>query len=711
MKLDDILFCLFAATAAMLPCHAAEIEIRLQDDKETILGPVEPAQRQAWGKAMQAWREFEKKRIGFDAGEYARPELRWAQSSFVQPQAMVEDRYFYDPVSARYTVDRYLDDLQERYGGIDAVLLWAIYPNNGIDNRNQHDMLRAMPGGLPALKKVVQEFHQRGVKVFFPVMPWDKGTREEGLSLEQAIARDLKEIGADGINGDTLNGMGREYRQASDDSGHVVALQPENPLSDQSMLSWNTMSWGYWHYKPTPVVSRYKWVEPRHMVNISERWAHDRTDGLQSAFFNGTGYESWENVWGIWNGFTPRDAHALRRMALIQRATADLLVSPEWQPHVATEMAGVYASLFPAAGQRLWLMVNRSANNHDNTQLSLEPSPGQRYYDLWNGAELKPVMFNGKARLSFEIESRGFGAVLAIDDAHRPAYLDKLLASAAELARTRLGSLSAQWKPLAQQMVAIAATAPAQEAPKGMVKIPAASFRFKVSGVEIEGDDNPGVDVQYPWEDMPRRHHDHVLEVKSFYMDRTPVTNAQYQEFVKASGYRPTDSFNYLRDWVDGAPRAGWGNKPVTWVSLEDARAYAAFVGKRLPHEWEWQYAAQGTDERVYPWGNAAQDDRIPKREDGHELRGPDEVDAHPLGASPFGVLDMVGNVWQWTDEFADTHTRAAVLRGGSYYQPKGAFWYFPQNKTLSEHGKLLLMAPSKDRSGTVGFRCVVDAK
>ena len=60
-------------------------------------------------------------------------------------------------------------------------------------------------------------------------------------------------------------------------------------------------------------------------------------------------------------------------------------------------------------------------------------------------------------------------------------------------------------------------------------------------------------------------------------------------------------------------------------------------------------------------------------------MRGPDPVDAHPKGASPFGVMDLVGNVWQWTDEFIDEHTRAAILRGGSYYQPQGSIWYFPQ--------------------------------
>jgi formylglycine-generating enzyme required for sulfatase activity len=92
-------------------------------------------------------------------------------------------------------------------------------------------------------------------------------------------------------------------------------------------------------------------------------------------------------------------------------------------------------------------------------------------------------------------------------------------------------------------------------------------------------------------------------------------------------------------------------------------------------------------------------------------MRGPDPVDAHPQGASPFGVTDLVGNVWQWTDEFEDEHTRSAIVRGGSYYQPHGSIWYFPQAYRNDEHSKLLLMAPSYDRSGGIGFRCVRDAQ
>ena len=73
--------------------------------------------------------------------------------------------------------------------------------------------------------------------------------------------------------------------------------------------------------------------------------------------------------------------------------------------------------------------------------------------------------------------------------------------------------------------------------------------------------------------------------------------------------------------------------------------------------------------------------------------------------------MDLVGNVWQWTDEYVDEHTRGGILRGGNNYQPQGSIWYFPEAYPNDQHGKLLLMAPSYDRSGTLGFRCVVDGE
>ena len=672
--------------------------------------PCAQNEHDSWLADIRHWREERKIRIGYNGSRYDASEFKWTQASFFQPQMMVEDRYFYDPVAHRYTVDRYIADLEKRYGGIDAVLIWPTYPNMGIDNRNQHDMIRSMPGGIPGVRQMVSDFHRHGVRVFFPMMMWDQGTRDPGMSWPDAIASLMAEIGADGINGDTQDGVPLAFSMAADKIGHPLVFEPEGGPSDEA-LAWNVMTWGQYQYPFVPMIDKYKWLEPRHMVNISDRWRRDKTDNLQFAFFNGVGWESWENVWGIWNGITPRDAEATRRVATIERAVAPFLVSAEWEPMVPVLRYGVFASRWPLGQQTVWTIVNRNDYDVDGVQIALAPEEGIRYFDLYHGVELTPGQNQvGRNVLSFRMEAHGYSAILASPADPDPAIW-KLMSKMKDLSSTPLSTFSHEWKVLPQQIVPIPSTQPLSGSPADMVKIPEAEFDFRVSGIEIEGFNDVGVDVQYPWEDSPRRFHDHPMHVKSFWIDKYPVTNAQFKKFIDATHYHPQDDLNFLRDWKNGTYPAGWDNKPVTWVALEDARAYASWAGKRLPHEWEWQYAAQGTDGRMYPWGNTWNAEAVPLADKGRTMRGPDAVDAHPLGASPFAVMDMAGNVWQWTEEFQDEHTRGGILRGGSYYQPQGSIWYFPQAYKLDEHGKLLMMAPSKDRSGALGFRCVQDTE
>jgi formylglycine-generating enzyme required for sulfatase activity len=666
-----------------------------------------PSEFQTWLADIRAWRSERLARIGYNDSEYRRPEFQWAQRNFIAPQVMVEERYLYDPEKNQYTVDRYLEDLERRYGGIDSVLVWPVYPNLGIDDRNFFDFYRDLPGGIPALGKMVEDFHRHGVKVFFPMMPWDVGTRPEGLPLWDAVAALMAEIGADGVNGDTFSGIPRAFRVASDKTGHPVVFEPEVDLSGDEELIWNIQTWGYWDYSWEPMISKLKWLESRHMVNVCNRWARDKTDDLQYAFFNGVGYVSWENIWGIWNGITPRDAEALRRVARIERQFAPLLVSRGWEPHTPTLQYGCFASKFPAGAQTLWTFVNRNPYDLSGAQIRLAHRPGVRYFDVYHGVELQPKFEGDSATLAFEMEARGYGALLATLEPD--SQLASFLAEMKRMAARPLREYSSEWKPLPQKLVEIAPTRVPSQAPEGMVRVAAGEFDFRVSGVEIEGANDEGVDVQYPWEPSPRRHHLHTLTIKSFYIDKYPVTNAQFKQFLEASHYRPTDDHNFLRHWKNGTYPAGWDKKPVIWVSLEDARAYARWAGKRLPHEWEWQYAAQGRDAQTYPWGNQWEPEAVPPPDHGRTMQPPADVDAHPKGSSPFGVLDLVGNVWQWTDEYVDEHTRAVILRGGARYHPEGSLWYFPVAYKLSEHGKYLLIAPSKDRSASVGFRCVVD--
>jgi|SRR5579872_6123194 len=691
-------------TCLVLACALYGQDSRYAPQGGQIPGPSNPSDFAAWLADIKNWRTERLTRIGYNGAEYDRAELKWTQSDFVQPQMMVEDRAFYDTLGARYMVDRYLDDVTRRYGGIDSVLIWPVYPNIGIDNRNQFDLLHDLPGGVAELKRMIADFHQRGVRVLFPVMAWDTGTNDYG-SLADTAAKTFTEIGADGINGDTMDNVPFTFRAASDKLRHPLALEPENGAAKDDGVAWNNMSWGYWKYDFVPTVSRWKWIEPRHMVHVCRRWARDHTDDLQFAFFNGVGFESWENVWGIWNQLTPRDAEALRRIARIERQFAALLVSKDWEPHTPVLQHGIFASKFPGPNDTLWTFINRNEYDVTGAQIRIPHRDDAHYFDLWHGVELKAQVDGGADVLNFAVDARGYGAIIATS---RPEDMRRFLYEMGAMARFS-SRLSTEWRVTNQRIVPNSPTEKPAAPPAGMIQIPAGAFEFRVAGIEIEGGNDVGVDVQYPWENEPRRFHRELMQMKSFYIDKFPVTNAEFKKFIDATQYKPRDAHNFLKHWVNGTFPANAANKPVIWVSIEDARAYAKWAGKRLPHEWEWQYAAQGSDGRIYPWGNEWNAAAVPVPHKARTAGEPSNVDAHPAGASPFGVMDLVGNVWQWTDEYEDEHTRAAILRGGSYYQPQGSHWYFPQAYKLDEHGKYLLMAPSKDRAGTLGFRCVAD--
>jgi formylglycine-generating enzyme required for sulfatase activity len=133
-----------------------------------------------------------------------------------------------------------------------------------------------------------------------------------------------------------------------------------------------------------------------------------------------------------------------------------------------------------------------------------------------------------------------------------------------------------------------------------------------------------------------------------FHIDRTEVTNAQFQRF------RTTHPF----------PK-GEENLPVTHVTYDEAEAYAKWAGKRLPTETEWEAAARGKDGRRFPWGNTWEATRVATRRKGKENRV-QPVGSVPAGVSPCGALDMAGNAWEWVEGFYNGNPDQRILRGGA---------------------------------------------
>ncbi|MEI7832549.1 MAG: SUMF1/EgtB/PvdO family nonheme iron enzyme [bacterium] len=177
-----------------------------------------------------------------------------------------------------------------------------------------------------------------------------------------------------------------------------------------------------------------------------------------------------------------------------------------------------------------------------------------------------------------------------------------------------------------------------------------------------------------------------TMELPAYWVYQTPVTVAQYHTFCQATG----------RD-MPPAPLWGWlDTHPIVNVSWYDATAYATLVGATLPTETEWEKAARGIDNRDYPWGNEWVADMCISRDNSGGMTGP--VGSKPAGASPYGALDMVGNVWQWCADWYDNAQTMHSLRGGSWdHSGPWNFWTYGRNKL-----------DSAARDISLGFRCVV---
>jgi formylglycine-generating enzyme len=182
------------------------------------------------------------------------------------------------------------------------------------------------------------------------------------------------------------------------------------------------------------------------------------------------------------------------------------------------------------------------------------------------------------------------------------------------------------------------------------------------------------------------------VSLPAFWIDKFPVTNRQYEAFCRDTGYRFP---KYVREERFGHPDA-----PVVGVSIADVQKYARWVGKTLPTEEQWEKATRGVDGRSYPWG---EDAHVTEQRACHgrdpAKGGTQPVAATTEGASPYGVRDLAGNVWEWTGTAIEDGETLHVIKGGCFNDPPELL-----------RADMRLEAAPKDKHETIGFRLVKSA-
>ena len=687
----------------------------------------------------------------FDNQLYERSDLQWIREDYLAVLQFAWDRDLYSGELNSYVPFReFLHRYDHLHGGYDIYAIWQGWPRLGLDQRNQWDLFRDLPGGMDSLRTLSQYCRDHQSAFFISYNPWDESTRQ--LDHMEAITGLIKETGADGMVLDTRGSSSSALQEAADKAKPGVVMYSEGMAVPRDMPG---IISGRVHnaIEMSPPLNLNRLIKPEFQVfrvlDLRDGRIHRE---MAVSLFNGHGVElnlfSPAHPWWLEEGY-----RFMGRCLMILRQNREVFHNPDWIPLVESSDS-IWVNQWQDGDKILYTILSMKPEGSSGTILPA-PDKDLHWVSLWDHTELPSLETPEGPAVKYGIDpfrreysgTRREGSVQVI------AGFPSLLSWHTDADSLILGALSGErilvWKgdpsysnkgreeymldgkdeisiPLSawmhqpegkivvqlmegdqlldERIILTSMATPVRirktpqtpvhkSCPEGMVEVQGAPYNF------YRG--NPADFIPYPY-------NFDTLEIvmEDFCMDRYPVTNKEFEAFLLATDYLPADTGNFLKHWKGRSCPDSIAGHPVVWISLEDARAYAGWMGKRLPTEAEWQYAAQGGDGRRWPWGMEFDSTRC-NNASGQTT----PVDAFPEGKSPFGVEDMTGNIWQMCDdEYSNGTFIFSMIRGGSFYRPTSSWWYIQGGPQSNERTQMLLKTgPGFDRSATVGFRCVCD--
>ena len=703
----------------------------------------------------------------FNADMYQREDLKWIRKAYVMHLIMAWDKEFYDYETGKFNLTSFVERGKKLYGGDDVFCIWPTWPTLGVDQRNQFDMYRDLPGGLNAIRALADTLRKSGTKFFIAYNPWDESTRSEGHL--QGLADLISETSADGVVLDTKGESSKELQEAADKVKTGVIMYSEGMAVPKDMTG---IVSGRVHnalYYP-PMLNLNKLIRPDFAIfRVAEVYKEPIQREYAVAFFNGYGTEI--------NQFPPghpdyeeKQYEYLGKTSRILRENTENFTDGKLTPLIETLHDSIWVNQWQTPAKTIYSIFSLKPEGFKGKLFKVDVKPNHHVVDLWHHKELK-ILADGYVEVetnSFDnsligtnnegnvdciailpkiIDTKLEGNTLSLhaskgtaikvwagDPSYSKEPLTLSISNQQILLHEKFGRYEGKFVvqlfeqdllldevifhvvPGTPRLVSQKETTPTEsKAPMGMLKIPAGKFLYKTT----HGD----AFIPYPTEGL-----DQTYDMNSFYMDKFPVTNIQFKNFMESTSYQPNDPTNFLKHWINGTIPKGEQSFPVVYISYEDAKAYAAWAKKRLPSELEWQYAAQTTLLNEWPWKQQKPATRkeqfvtetltvtaIEGIDPKHTNLGdgkPFAVGSYNKGANPHGLQDLVGCVWQLThDVYESGSYRYIIMKGGSYFKPSSSWWYVQGGpRELHYRQALLRVSQSFERNSTVGFRCVKDA-
>jgi len=710
----------------------------------------------------------------FNDSLFQRKDLAWFRGCYAVNLMMAWDRRFFDNQDGSYHVKSFLEKMKTLMGGYDVYGLWPTWPALGMDQRNQWDMFRDLPGGYQKLREISDWCHQENARFFLCYNPWDESTRADEGHFD-GMTNIARVANVDGFVLDTKANAGAELQKAVDAAHPGIILYSEGmavPRDMQGIPSGRVHNALYY----PPMLNLNKFIKPDFAIfRVSEEAYEPIRRDFNVSFFNGYGTEINSFPAGKFE-WSDDQMKYWGRLLQIQRENSENFLRFSYSPLLPTLFDSVYVNKWPAEEKTIYTIYNLRPGGFSGNLFEVEDSTSCHFVDLFRHEDVQENRMGNKNYLSvkidafntFELGTNNESSVTAI--AQLPKLLSLRLKGGKLTFSSKKGDKVRIWagmpsygkklqiygireqsvylpevfpdyegkyviqvfddeKLLDERIIQVKPgtaclvssfeqTEKVKDPPSGMTTIPAGTFRCDNYRV---GD----AFIPYP-EDMTEK--GEKIPMNKFFMDQYPVTNSQFKAFLDATGYLPKDTANFLKHWKTNQILQGNEHFPVVYVTLEDARAYAKWAGKRLPTEMEWQYAAQTEAGNEWPWIQEKPVRRIEENITNTlsvwKLEGiePDRcnlgdgslypVGKFPKGKNAYGLYDLVGCVWQLTNDVYDnTSYRYIMVRGGSYFLPSSSFWYVQGGpRELNFRQYLLRVSPSFERKSTVGFRCVKDA-